>query len=84
MFAMRQKYGVGTFYSKHPDVNDYIARSVGNMRKLFQDVSLAHTVLQKGPLTWLGRDRVRCGGGIRRGEHSRAVRVRNVRASNGR
>ncbi|CAN8069686.1 unnamed protein product [Agarophyton chilense] len=32
MFEMREKYGVGTFRSTHPRVNDYVARTMGALR----------------------------------------------------
>lgn len=37
MFEQRHKYGISTFYSKHPSVNAYIGRIIGDLKQWLLD-----------------------------------------------
>jgi len=40
IFEMRERYGIATYYSKHPDVNEYIVKAVTGFRKFLMEVRL--------------------------------------------
>lgn len=45
LFEQRQKWGIATFFSKHPTVNNYITNVITEIRTLLLQVSMVKIVL---------------------------------------